>query len=633
MGRTDTLLGLARRVAVLSLAAAAAFAQAQAPRLDWRRIGNSSQVLGLASSSGGSVQRAWFLPDGRVAVLLPGGRAWSSEDLETWRPESTPPPVPDAADAAQPPEPAALLRQAHPGDAVLYAAGNHAWRSEDGGLNWRNLTSLHGQSILGAPLLDLAVDPTDPQRILAAATSGLWLSVDGGLSWQGLNEGLPNLPVRRILAAPRGSRGVRIAVSRSGNSLRELEWAPAQRLGWLPTDGRSLATETETRVLLSAQLATEVTAIANSGDTVYAGDASGRLWVSPDLGRNFRSFTLPNSGPVERIWVDPSDRNFALAVLSSDAPGAPRVLRTLNAGAFWDDLSANLPEGPAYGIAADRATGAVYLATARGLFFTFADLRAPAPPTLWQPIGAGLPDAPARDVRIDDAGNLLLAALDGQGVYAALAPHRTRAPQIVHSADYTVRHAAPGALLSVVGARVSAASANSTASPVLNAGDAESQIQIPFDASGQSLELVVNSSQGRLVFGLPLQSTAPAILIDRDGSPMLIDADSGVQLDAMHPARPGMRLQVLMSGLGRVRPEWPTGLPAPLEDAPRVTAPIRASLDGVLLEISRATLAPGYIGYYLVEVLLPEFLNSGASELLLEASGVPANRVRVYVGQ
>jgi len=285
------------------------------------------------------------------------------------------------------------------------------------------------------------------------------------------------------------------------------------------------------------------------------------------------------------------------------------------------------------GVAADRATGAIYAATARGIYYTQGDLRAPAPATPWQAFNRGLPEAPARDVRLDDAGHLLLAALDGYGVYATLAPHRSRQPQVVHSADYGMRAAAPGALLSVLGARVAGATANAVQAPVLAASDSESQIQVPFESTGESLQLIVNSPQGRVAFGLPLQSVAPSILVDRDGSPMLIDADSGVQLDAMHPARPGMRIQILMSGLGRVQPAWPTGLAAPLEDAPRVTALLRASLDSIPLEVTRATLAPGYIGYYLVEIQLPELLDAGASELLLEAAGKPSNRVRMIVAQ
>ena len=46
----------------------------------------------------------------------------------------------------------------------------------------------------------------------------------------------------------------------------------------------------------------------------------------------------------------------------------------------------------------------------------------------------GLPDgAAATDVKLDPQGNLLWAALDGYGVYAALAPHRLRDPSADHA--------------------------------------------------------------------------------------------------------------------------------------------------------------------------------------------------------
>ena len=61
---------------------------------------------------------------------------------------------------------------------------------------------------------------------------------------------------------------------------------------------------------------------------------------------------------------------------------------------------------------------------------------------------------------------------------------------------------------------------------------------------------------------------------------MVLDADAGVLLDAMRPARSGSRIQILATGLGRVRPEWPTGLAAPLDNPPRVVADVRLYLDG-----------------------------------------------------
>jgi uncharacterized protein (TIGR03437 family) len=122
---------------------------------------------------------------------------------------------------------------------------------------------------------------------------------------------------------------------------------------------------------------------------------------------------------------------------------------------------------------------------------------------------------------------------------------------------------------------------------------------------------------------------SPAIFVDRDGSPLLLDAASGVLLDVLHPARGGARVQILAAGLGRVQPAWPTGMAAPLQEPPAVTAKVQAYLNGMPIEVTRATLAPGYIGFYLVEVLLPSLVNAGPAELHLEADGRVSNQVRI----
>ena len=610
--------------AVLLLAAAAAVAWPQA--WPWRQIGNTSLVDGQASIAGGPADRVWFGPSGRLHVLLPGGRAYvlNAQDFWTPAPDAVPPePAPPAAEA---PEPAARLLAAGP---VLYAGARHVWRSDDGGVSWRNLTVWAGRSLLGARVRDLAADPANPDRLAVAADSGVWISADGGRSWSGLNEGLPALPVRRILAAPSGSRGVRIAAERGGR-LEEFEWYPAQRIGWFPGPGDLLAREEALRERWGRALGLSVTAVAEAGGAVFAGDSEGHLLATSDDGRTWRSFQPPGAGVVTAIFTDGADRNFALAVLAHGEEGAPRLMRTLNGGVWWDDLSANLPPGPLHSVAADRETGALYAAAEAGLFLTFADLRSPAPPTQWQFAGAGLPRAPVRDVRVDSTGLTLLAAIEGHGVFAAPAPHRRRAPRLVHSADLAERPAAPGALMTLAGARAISAAAGSLAAPVLAASEQESQIQLPFDLSGASVSVSVDTGRQRLAFGLPLAAASPAILVDRDGTAMVLDADSGAPVELMNPARPGMTLQILMSGLGRVQPSWPAGLPAPLENPPAVVAPLRAFLGGVALEVRRATLAPGYAGFYMVEVELPALLDEGAHDLVVEAGGIRSNPVRIY---
>jgi len=240
----------------------------------------------------------------------------------------------------------------------------------------------------------------------------------------------------------------------------------------------------------------------------------------------------------------------------------------------------------------------------------------------------------ATDVKLDAGGNQIYAALDGYGVYTAIAPHRLRDARVVSAADYSAKPAAPGALLSVLGARVeSAKSEQDVVAPVLDASDTASQIQVPFSATGDSVSLSLDAAQGLLTFQVPLRSVSPAIFVDPEGTPLIMDAASGVLLDASKPARASSRIQVLATGFGQVKPDWPTGLEAPLKDPPRVAAAVRAYLDGSPLEVTQASLAPGYVGFYLIEVQIPRVTNTGAAELYLEAEGQQSNRVRLYVEQ
>jgi uncharacterized protein (TIGR03437 family) len=58
---------------------------------------------------------------------------------------------------------------------------------------------------------------------------------------------------------------------------------------------------------------------------------------------------------------------------------------------------------------------------------------------------------------------------------------------------------------------------------------------------------------------------------------------------------------------------------------------VRAYLDREPTEVSRAVLAPGYIGFYLIEIQLPRIVNAGPAELYIEAEGQASNRVRLYI--
>jgi uncharacterized protein (TIGR03437 family) len=601
-------------------------AQAQS---DWHHIGNAAIDLGLADPATGPVERVWYSAGGALLLIrTSAGKVFGTTDFETWQsapPNTLVPPAP-ATQASHPPEGGAQIRQSS--GSRLYAFGTYVYRSDDTGAHWNNLTSFHSRSLIGGPLFDLAISPTNPDEIVAVGYDGVFRSVDAGLSWSGLNESLPNLPGARILALPLGSQGLQADLGGALSDTLTAEWAPGERLAWRPTDNPPANAEHALRGALGLQWGVAVTSVVVSGDYVYSGTADGQIRVSPDRGRTWQRFQVSAGGPVTAFAVNPGNPQSALATLGST--GSAHVVGTVSAGRFWDSLSAGLADVPANGIAADWSANAVYIATGGGVFFSRANLTTitSAP---WTAL-PGLPAASATDVKLDAGANRLWVALEGYGIYEGPAPHRIGDPHVVSAADYSSRPVAPGTVLSVPGAQLRSASAGQLTVPVLDANPAESQIQVPFNVAGSTLALSMVAVDGRQYSSsLPMSPTAPAILVNADGSPLLLDADNFV-LDSTRPAHARERIQILAIGLGAVQPDLPAGTPAPLDNPPQAVTNVTAWLDGQpVLVLGKAVLAPGLIGYYLVEIEIPSGVNFGPAELYIEAGGQQSNRVRVYI--
>jgi len=623
--RMDTF----RAVVLFATLGFAGLASAQ-PQPEWRRIGGSSAELSLASAATGPIARVWFSESGSVLYAATAlGRVLQTADYETWLPAPgvTPPASAAPAAAARKPEPDSSVIASSTGASALFALGRNLFRSEDGGRTWANLTAYKAQPVIGGGQHSVAVSPADFNQIVVANDYGVWRSVDGGLTWDGLNQDLPGLPVRRILSTPAGASGARIQVE---NWDRPMDLPPGGGL-WVPAANAPLQAEQELDARFSALLGAQITASAVVGEAAYAGASDGRLWFSRDGGASFQlsQAAMGVSGPVARIYADPAAPSVAIAALGG---AGVHVLRTFNGGGFWDAMDSNLPAAPARSVTADLQSGAVYVATAEGVFWTATDLSVAGAPPRWTNL-AGLPSNSVFDVKLDKAGVQLYVAVDGYGVLAAKAPHLRRSLRVISAADFSARAAAPGSLLTVAGARISSARGGGLDYPVLGApSDDESQIQVPYGASGPNVSLSLLTSAGPVTFGIQVQPASPAIFVDRTGAPMLYDADTGLPVDGRNPAHSGGRLQIFASGLGQVRPEWPAGAATPLDGAAHeVAAQVRVFLDGAPLKVSRALLAPGYIGFYLVEVELPPIANYGSSQIYVETGGQESNRVQFVI--
>src|SRR6266852_954316 len=248
-------------ILILTAFTAAAQTPAGPARPNWRRVGSAAVDLALASPATGPVSRVWFSSDGaRLYALTASGRLFESADLETWSVAVNPAQPPNVVGAAAVRLPEAGARLYPQNSGRVFALGAHLYRSDDSGATWMNLTAYAETSVIGAGQHDLAVS-RNPDLLIVANDYGVWRSADGGLSWSGLNQFLPNLRVRRILATPQGLTGTRVTVDGAGL----LELQPGADKEWQPIADPQLSSQLERdanqRRSLSQQLSAEITSL------------------------------------------------------------------------------------------------------------------------------------------------------------------------------------------------------------------------------------------------------------------------------------------------------------------------------------------------------------------------------------
>ncbi len=542
---------------------------AQSMDLAWRPIGTTVIGQGRAGFSGEAVAGLWYTADGTsLEVQLRDGRLFRrSLTDENWVATANPSPRVQAPSAGVPDseaEEGLRVFEDPQSRFSLYGLGKSLWKSEDLGRHWRNLTQAGPINLVGSNVRQISFSPTNTGHIAIGTDEGIWFSGDAGQSWVGLNEGLPNLRIAKILATPSGGRGL-LAVWSDGMIV---EWVPGRKDAWA---ARGQAAEWRNQI----------------------------------------------------SWSDPAK---PLLRIASDGKS---LRRTLNGGRNWDELGEGLAGGTIYGVAADWRAKAVYAATERGLFFTTTDLEAGGTAPPWIRLEGNLPARPVLDVYLDEASNFLYVSLAGEGVFLAQAPHRLRQPQLVSSGDLAMHATAPGALLTLVGAKVSAARMGGKPVRVLSASGSESQLQVPFDIAPPTVAVEIETTGAQYQLQVEVAATSPVIFTDREGAPLLVDSFTGELLDPATPLVAGRKVQILMTGLGQVDPVWPMGMAAPLENAPRVVAPVRVWLNGKTLTVVRSELAGGYVGFYLVEVDLPPVLDEGIAPMAVEAGGRMSNTILV----
>ncbi len=214
---------------------------------------------------------------------------------------------------------------------------------------------------------------------------------------------------------------------------------------------------------------------------------------------------------------------------------------------------------------------------------------------------------------------------------------------VVEGAAFTARRPlAPGGIVSLFGSSFAVADAASTQlpldrnlggvsvriggedAPLYFAGAGQINAQVPYSVQPGSDVSVVVSVNGLLTAPQTYQiaPAQPGIFLPEGGGAVL-DAQSRL-VNAENPAQRGTVLQIFATGLGETDPPGQTGEGAP--SFSRVLLPVTVTVGGVEASVVYQGLAPGFVGLYQVNAVLPTTVTPGDNEeVVILQNGIASN--------
>lgn len=173
--------------------------------------------------------------------------------------------------------------------------------------------------------------------------------------------------------------------------------------------------------------------------------------------------------------------------------------------------------------------------------------------------------------------------------------------------------------------------------PLFYAGEGQINAQLPFDLTPNTRQVIVVRAareNGTQAYTVPetvaITSSRPAIFsLNQQGTGQGAILNQNYSANsATNPAARGSVIQIFATGLGTTNPVLASGQPAPSNPPALVTSAVEARIGGQPATVQFAGLAPGFVGLYQVNVVVPPGIQPGMEvELTLTQNGVPSNPV------
>jgi len=234
----------------------------------------------------------------------------------------------------------------------------------------------------------------------------------------------------------------------------------------------------------------------------------------------------------------------------------------------------------------------------------------------------------------------------------ALGPPSIGSSTIVSTSSFLPGLAAPGDQLSILGVNLgprgglradagkslpttlggTTVTFDGVAAPIYYAADRFVSVQVPTTLStGGTVNVQVMNTNGSStnvpiiganvnpgIFTYEVGGTGQARAFNQDGS---LNGDGSVS-GSDRPAAPGSIVSIYATGLGVVTPAVPAGAIAPSSPLSTTALPVTANIAGRAATVTYAGLAPGTIGTYQVNIVVPPGAPSGTARLLIYADGI-----------
>jgi uncharacterized protein (TIGR03437 family) len=224
---------------------------------------------------------------------------------------------------------------------------------------------------------------------------------------------------------------------------------------------------------------------------------------------------------------------------------------------------------------------------------------------------------------------------------------------VSNGASYT-QAIAPGGILSIFGTQLAPATASAQGVPLptmlagttvtLNgvsaslyfASPGQLNIQIPYEVSDGPLLAVDNNGETDYYI-VTLAAEAPAIFTTNSqgaGQGAVLDNATYRLVDASHPATPGSTyIQIYCTGLGPVADRPADGAASPSSPLAKTSVPVQVTIGGVQENAIFSGLAPGFVGLYQVNALVPAGVTAGSAvPVVISMGGIASNSVTIAVG-